>query len=57
MGGGGGGTSYIVIVILIAHDAASVEPRRYRNSFDTLRYQNCVRYSVLDNCVASKVCI
>ena len=28
-----------------------LEPGRYHNLSDTLRYQNCVRYSILDTCV------
>ena len=32
-----------------------MEPSRYHNLFDTSRCQNCFRYSILDNCVASLV--
>ena len=32
-----------------------IELGRYQNFFDTLRYQNCVRYSILDICAASLV--
>ena len=30
---------------------------RYNAFFDTLRYRNCTRYSILDTWVASLVCI
>ena len=41
-----------LILILI-----SLELGRYRKFFDTLQYQNCVWYSILNTWVASLVCI
>ena len=41
---------------LVVHSVSlpvKIEPGRYHNFFDALRYQNCVGYSILDTCVAS----